>query len=1041
MKFYYLLLALVALVPALASATTVRLQNLKDDTRLVSKATGEEIPLADREGSSIILDLTPGTYIISGTHPNLNNAPICSTEFIVKEPSAYPEGKIPTWSVVFVSLRTNNSKTVGEEDVDWALDEDFTVENFSVTDGSDEKVNATPAVYEWKGRKIGIHVLAFKNCTMSVDFVPTALHLDYARYEWQKVMTTSNVNEKFTFSELMTFTLSFPSNANGSLSYKKGSTNYVPFIPMTPDSESASEGITTYTYKLAKNSQEYCYRVSRKGAITCAGLVTPQKTSSVSVAEEQLSAHDNHYCAHQVGIEYPNSGTHYADIFLNINKRHLLRMEQGKQFHIVNLRTWQLTNNSTANYFVEPDYTWTVLNTDFQPDNSVVEIDDKGLLTAKSPGTAIVQVRYDAISLNAMDGNLWDALWAENTGTFVVTVSADASKAPADNIHLAYKPEDELDAEHDILYYLKGEDGYRLSFTPADGSTVTVANPLVNSESNTVSYPKAFSSDNVTVNADGSVTVLLTYGRNIIRTTDSEGNANYQVLSAKPATLDLITKRDDSYFLPGDDVTMQFDGLFHVAGKLASIYNSNCHIRYGDVTANDGVLLGTGQYDFAGSAAAQQFPISISSTQAGDLLIDGGCLNPQGYGSSPGAHRGLTYDKGMDPNFNAGVVSGAFGSLPAKTLKITQLKDVDRLKVTLPMGSRVRPVSPVAMEAAFGEGTHWVSSNPDIARVGEGGEIFPVSAGVVVLTAVNDQQRDNTPLMYCDVTVPENPDFVAVTGLSLTDTWSSETLGETFPLHMDFGWGNWGNYSNQFYAKVSPENATNKGVRVTSSNPDIVAVGKKTLGTWESSGNSVRVPLFWNDNTRMPGEALITVETLDGGYKKSVTVKWMRGADQIALEPADVTLGVGNTYEMDPVLTPEYTSYPVVWTSSDPTVATVDENGLVTAVAAGAAQIKGTVKASGTGNKTASANFTVVDQTVGIENAEIEAFRFGPNPCGGTLYVNSAVEAEIRIFSLDGTLKASAHLAAGDSTIDLNHLTTGIYVLHVNDKAYKLIRK
>ena len=35
-------------------------------------------------------------------------------------------------------------------------------------------------------------------------------------------------------------------------------------------------------------------------------------------------------------------------------------MQPDSKFHIVNLRTWQLTNTVTANYFIEPDYHYTV---------------------------------------------------------------------------------------------------------------------------------------------------------------------------------------------------------------------------------------------------------------------------------------------------------------------------------------------------------------------------------------------------------------------------------------------------------------------------------------------------------------------------------------------------------------------------------------------------------------------------------------------------------------------------------------------------------
>ena len=170
------------------------------------------------------------------------------------------------------------------------------------------------------------------------------------------------------------------------------------------------------------------------------------------------------------------------------------------------------------------------------------------------------------------------------------------------------------DCEHDILYYMCGEPGYKLTFTPDEGSSVTVANPLVDAESNNVAYPEGFSAENVTVNADGSVTVLLTFGRNIIRTADTSGNANYQVLSAKPVEMNLVKVREDDYVLPGDNVKMEFKGLYHAAGKLAGLYNSTRYIQFNG-KSNGTSMLGEGQYDFAGNAKAQTFPISISPRQ------------------------------------------------------------------------------------------------------------------------------------------------------------------------------------------------------------------------------------------------------------------------------------------------------------------------------------------------------------------------------------------------------------------------------------------
>ena len=1016
-----------------SSATIVNLYAVSQSGygHLYDKATGKEIDMGEGHGGHHTLDLAPGTYTFSQPFYDTKDQDYCSVDFKVGQPEDYGEkGLKLTAGFASVRLQQYNSETDGY----WLAGVDYRMENVRLLDpdGNECAISYLSEKYkEGDTEPGGFRMIGFTGYTVEADFVPTDKHPDYLPTHYSATMNSSTNVVNVQLNQGTTFSFSFPADATGTLTYKKGSTNYVPFVGVDPERTETADGITTYYYTVPVSSQEYCYRVTRPGCITRAGLFTPNKITSIAVTDEELNAYTNRYCAHDVTSE--GNGVHYADIFLNINKRGLLRMQSGKDFQIVNLRTWQLTNNSTANYFVEPEYTWTVLNTDFEPDNSVVEIDGNGMLTAKAPGTAIVQVRYDALSLDAMNGSLWDEIWAENTGTFVVTVDADADSAPDDNIHLAYKPTYDLDAEHDILYYLEGEDGYRLTFTPAEGAVVTVANPEVDSNLNNVSYPKGFSADNVTVNEDGSVTALLTFGRNIIRTTDAAGNSNYQILSAKPSTLDLVTGRDDDYVLPGDGVTMQFGGLFHVAGKLASIYNSNCHIKYGDVTFNDGVLLGTGQYDFAGNAAAQQFYVTIPATQSDDVEMTGGCLNPQGYGSSPGAHRAIRYDIGLDPNFNAGVSSGQFGSLPEKSIHVTQLADVDRLKVTLPLGSRACPVNPEAIQAAFGENAHWVSPDESVVRIGDNGEIFPVSAGQVTISIASDNAtRDAAQQLLCDVTVPQNDDFIPVTGVSLSKT------GE-YEIRMNGSWGNWGNMNNVFYATVAPADATNKRVRFTSSNPEIVAVGKKGQGVYESTS---ACPLFWNDATTAPGESLITVETLDGGYKQQLLVRWMRGANMITMEPAELTLMVGETTRIDAVPTPEVISYPIAWATSDPAIATVDEDGYVTGVAVGDASITASTTGWSSTTTSAKTNVTVVpaDPTA-VDEVTAEGFSFAPNPCHDFIKVTCAADSELEIFSFDGKLMLRTSIEAGVNGVDMSILPAGIYLMRVDGKTHKLIKK
>ncbi|BFT70687.1 polysaccharide lyase family 8 super-sandwich domain-containing protein [Paenibacillus sp. P36] len=85
------------------------------------------------------------------------------------------------------------------------------------------------------------------------------------------------------------------------------------------------------------------------------------------------------------------------------------------------------------------------------------------------------------------------------------------------------------------------------------------------------------------------------------------------------------------------------------------------------------------------------------------------------------------------------------------------------------------------------------------------------------------------------------------------------------------------------------------------------------------------------------GTAHVTATTLDGAKTASstITVATNVPVDSLAL-PAEQNVAVGGTVKLTPIFTPaNATNQNVTWTSGNPSVATVDAQGLVTAVTAG----------------------------------------------------------------------------------------------------------
>ncbi len=465
--------------------------------------------------------------------------------------------------------------------------------------------------------------------------------------------------------------------------------NYVPFTEISAAYVADNgDGTSTYYYDLKNGT--YNYRISKEGGVPYAGKFSKTSSAYTLVVSEEDLAGDPKAINRDVSA---NSGYNVADIFLNINAQGYLRLEQGETHQIINLRNWEIVDNTVNNYFIEPDYHYTVLDENGAPDSDVVSIDEDGLLTAEKAGVAIVLVTYDAIHVEgAAGGPDFGAIWPENTGVFVVSVGAAEGEIETGITLNAGKNDtanklagDALDAEHDVIYFTEEQGAY--TFTPETaGCAVAVANPTIG---DTLTYD-GFTA--VTANEDGSYTVPLTEGRNIVKVSNGE-TATYQVITAKQVRY-TINGQDPSEAIlsPGDTVSIEFETLYHPANKLASVYNMSAYAVYTNVDGYEGQLIGSTsqQYKFASTDAAQTVNQTLErntdswgniSYKKGAVLtipedwdsdtftLSGGSLLAVGLGDPYGGHRGIT-EEGKDTNFTASSHEAYLGQLPDITLKV-----------------------------------------------------------------------------------------------------------------------------------------------------------------------------------------------------------------------------------------------------------------------------------------------------------------------------------------------------------------------------------
>lgn len=144
---------------------------------------------------------------------------------------------------------------------------------------------------------------------------------------------------------------------------------------------------------------------------------------------------------------------------------------------------------------------------------------------------------------------------------------------------------------------------------------------------------------------------------------------------------------------------------------------------------------------------------------------------------------------------------------------------------------------------------------------------------------------------------------VAVTGVSLNKETTSIDVGDTETL----------------VATVEPAGATNKGVIWSSGNTAVATVDDDGVVTGVATGTAV-----------------ITVTTADGEFTDTCTVTVPVHVESVSLNKDTTSLVVSATETLTATVLPSNaTDKTVTWVSSDPTKATVSNEGLVTALAAG----------------------------------------------------------------------------------------------------------
>jgi len=473
-------------------------------------------------------------------------------------------------------------------------------------------------------------------------------------------------------------TFNIPKGAALSLGIKVR--HYIPYNLQTPTQNKTNpDGTITCTYDLAEG-QRYAYWINKAGKAKYSGsfvvssgmnktfTVTDADMASAGYISRQLgeigdgTAADNQDVAGWVGLTTPNA---VADIYLFINQQNYLQLSQGSTYQVHQCRNWMVCEDTclkTYTVTMEPNFHYQVLDENGAASDSVVTIDENGLMTAVGEGTAIVLVTYDALTEKQACGT-YSAIWPENTGVFVVSVGGDHSVATGMDI----------DSECWPLYYVKGTDGAKYTFTPESGSTVTVLHPTLDGDA-PMRCTEGFSGDPVTANSDGSVTVTLINGRNIVKVAKG-GSTAYQVITARETEMTVTnnTSAGGGYH-PGDQISVRFQTIYHPANKMASAYNSYAVLSYYDQDGVEHKGDRARMFDFAYWPECQTITFTIPEDFKGDsYALTGGNVYYYGFGIAAGQHRTyIDFAKGTTSwEGGAESVSGHLAKLPDIVLPVT----------------------------------------------------------------------------------------------------------------------------------------------------------------------------------------------------------------------------------------------------------------------------------------------------------------------------------------------------------------------------------
>lgn len=297
---------------------------------------------------------------------------------------------------------------------------------------------------------------------------------------------------------------------------------------------------------------------------------------------------------------------------------------------------------------------------------------------------------------------------------------------------------------------------------------------------------------------------------------------------------------------------------------------------------------------------------------------------------------------------------------------------------TIEIGEKLALIPTVKPVEAENKAVTYRSSDPTVASVDENGVITGLKGGTVIIVC---QTVDRGLIASCIITVNEY-----ISDIRFVDKELYIIKGEKKTLQVD----------------VMPKSATNQQFKWTTQNENILHI----------DDNGVAYGVDY-------GTVIVTVATTDGSEKKDTCkITVIKPVESLVLTENMIKVEEGKDYQLNALITPSDASvHKIIWTSSDTSVAVVDNTGKVTGVKEGVCTITATAE-DGAG---------AFDRCAVTVTKTIRATSITVNPQDATMIVGESREITARMKPTN-TTEVYSWISSDDSvaTVDENGKVTAV---------------